>query len=93
MSVSAISGASTASTCFAAPQPDPAFTPLLDAIGRSHATHHQGNGTSATAAKPAPHTLASDSRAWFGDLFGALGASTPSDTAATEALAAYRSHG
>ncbi len=86
----AVGAASPAAARFAVPKPNTAFTPLLDSLGRSAADRPQRKP--ATSAATGADTQAADSRALFGDVFGALGAGTPTYTAATEAIAAYRAH-
>jgi hypothetical protein len=73
------------------------------ALGKSHAAHaartqetgapastSQASGSVGTA--PA-RTLADDTRALVGDVFGALGAATPTAVTAQQAVAAYRRAG
>jgi hypothetical protein len=73
------------------------FQPLLAAMGHGkggHGHRTQETGAVGAAAGGAPaRTLASDSRALVGDVFGALGADTPTETTARQALAAYRGAG
>ena len=66
---------------------------------RTQETGSQDPRTGATGAVSAPagatpaHSLADDTRALVGDLFGALGASTPTMAAAQQAVQAYRRAG
>ena len=70
----------------------------------AHGHRTQDNGTQETGAPaiPAPpggpagapvHTQADDARALVGDVFGALGADTPTAVSASQAIAAYRRAG
>lgn len=78
------------------------------AVGQGHAGHGTRSqrvqetgtqatqpdaGVSATPAAAPPRTLADDTRALVGDVFGALGAGTPSSATAQRAIAAYRRAG
>ncbi len=85
----AVGAAAPLATSFAVPKPNAAFTPLVDSLARTAAStpHSQPAISAATGGR----TGAADSRALFGDVFGALGATTPTYTAANKALAAYRS--
>ena len=70
--------------------------------GHGHRTQEAGTPDSATsapgavstpAAAVAVHSTADDTRALVGDVFGALGADTPTMAAAQRAIAAYRQAG
>ncbi len=73
------------------------------AVGKSHAAHGsrtQATGAAASADQSSgsagtapPRTLADDTRALVGDVFGALGANTPAAVTAQQAIAAYRRAG
>jgi hypothetical protein len=66
--------------------------PFAVALGRSPRAHHSraADGTAAGGGDGTPkRTLADDSRALFGDVFGALGAETPSHATAERAVRAY----
>ena len=66
---------------------------------RSHGTQETGAPAQATGAVSASagatkvHTLADDTRALVGDVFGALGADTPTAVTAQQAIQAYRQAG
>ena len=73
------------------------FVPPV-AVGHGKAAHgHPGadaRSQETGAAGIAPvHSLAADTRALVGDVFGALGATTPSATTARQAVQAYRQVG
>ena len=73
------------------------------AVGKGHGAHGartqqadatEGAAQTGGAATAAPaRTLADDTRALVGDVFGALGANTPSAVTAQQAIAAYRQTG
>jgi hypothetical protein len=89
MSISALGSVSPgAGVIAAAPARTAAFQPQMAALGHGHAApapRAQGTGTAAPAA-----SLADDTRALVGDVFGALGANTPSQATARQAVEAYR---
>ncbi len=77
----------------AAPSHIADFEPQMAALGHGHAAHgrHAPAGGMAVPAGAAPTaTLADDTRALVGDVFGALGADTPTQTTARQAVEAYR---
>jgi hypothetical protein len=89
MSISALGGVTPgAGVIAAAPARTAGFQPRMAALGHGHAAHApraQGAGTAAPAA-----SLADNTRALVGDVFGALGANTPSQASARQAVEAYR---
>lgn len=92
MSISGLGSVTGGATVIAAASPRTAdFEPQMAALGHGRAGHGpraQGTGASAGAAPAA--SLADDTRALVGDVFGALGADTPSQTTARQAVEAYR---
>ena len=98
MSVSALGSIAAGSAVIgAAPSRGNDFEPQLAALGLGrggHGHHTQETGPAGTSTGGAPaRSLASDSRALTGDVFGALGADTPAQTTAQQAVAAYRQAG
>jgi len=77
----------------AAPSRTAEFAPRMAALGHGHGGHgprtHAGGTAAPAGAAPAAH-LADDTRALVGDVFGALGADTPTQATAQQAVAAYR---
>ena len=92
MSISALGSVTPgAGVIAAAPARTAGFQPQMAALGHGHATHvprAQGAGPAAPAAN-----LADNARALVGDVFGALGADTPSQATARQAVEAYRRTG
>jgi Spy/CpxP family protein refolding chaperone len=88
MSISALGSVTPGASVAAAPARTAGFQPQMAALGHGHAAHGPrapGTGTAAPAA-----SLADDTRALVGDVFGALGANTPSQASARQAVEAYR---
>jgi len=104
MTISALNSMTTGiSVTRVAPSAGSGFAPLV-AVGqghtaRGHGAHTQDNRTQETGAVGAPAgvasapSLADDTRALVGDVFGALGAQTPTAATAQQAVEAYRRAG
>ena len=89
MSISALGSVTPgASVIAAAPARTAGFKPQMAALGHGHAAHAPRVQSTGTAAPSA--SLADDTRALVGDVFGALGANTPSQATARQAVEAYR---
>jgi len=70
------------------------FEPRMLALGHGRTTHGrrvEATGTVSAAADATPaRSMADDTRTLMGDVFGALGADTPAQTTARQAVEAYR---
>jgi len=94
VSISALGSVTRGATVIAAaPSRSADFEPQMAALGHGHAAHghHPRAGSAAAAAGGARAAgLADDTRTLVGDVFGALGADTPTQTTAQQAVEAYR---
>jgi len=94
VSISALGSVTRGTTVIAAaPSRSADFEPQMAALGHGHAAHGhhpQAGGAAAAAGGARAAGLADDTRALVGDVFGALGADTPTQTTAQQAVAAYR---
>ena len=94
MSISALGSATRAALVIpAAPSRIAEFQPQVVALGKGHGAHGhhaQATGTVGAGGTVPAASLADDTRALVGDVFGALGADTPDQTTAQQAVAAYR---
>lgn len=93
MSISALGSVShVVQVIAAAPSRTADFQPQMVALGkgRAHGRHTQAVGADPADGTTASASLADDTRALVGDVFGALGADTPNQATAQQAVAAYR---